>query len=274
MNTYNKNNNTTTSKMLYCALSFLLLSNAAIVTVSAVIEENESRSLQAGSGGGGGSSGSGTGTAASIGFIAALFAAKSGFFSTIAGKVVLSLLVLIVIIGFVLRLRRSCKGIAPSETKFFEANDQQDDKFQQPFYSGLYTGIYDQKGIRMPVQPFEIYFQEQSIEADDDNHAETIFHTITGKGADMVGPYTLSGKSVGDKISIKKQYYGAGNQTTDIGHEVTLRLDKLGDTHIFEGNFFVNTNEIHEQGLYQMWPVGYNNNNRVISAEADVENQN
>jgi hypothetical protein len=289
MSNYNNN------KMLYRTLSFLLLSNAVLVTVSASAIENESRSLQAGSYGGGGSSssGSGAGSAAAVGLIAGL-AAKSGFFSTILGKIVLGIIILIVIIIVVVRCIKKNQGNAPSETKFFEGNDQQDtpdndniDKFQHPFYSGLYTGIYDQKGTRMPVQPFEIYFQEQFIEADDeDEYVGTIFHTITGKGADMVGPYTLSGKSVGNKISLTKKYYGAGNHVTDVGHEVTLRLDKLGDSHIFEGKFFVSTNEVHEQGLYQMWPVGYNNNannNTALStppsaaavavAEIDEENQ-
>ena len=286
MSNYNNND-----RILYRSLSFLLLTNAVLVTVSASAIENESRSLQAGSYGGGSSSssGSGAGSAAAVGLIAGL-AAKSGFFGTIGGKVVLAIIILIVIILFVVRYIKKSKGSAPSETKFFEGNDQQDtddiDKFQQPFYSGLYTGIYDQKGTRMPVQPFEIYFQEQFIEADDeDEYVGTIFHAITGKGADMVGPYTLSGKSVGSKISITKKYYGAGNQITDVGHEVTLRLDKLGDSHIFEGKFFVNTEEVHEQGLYQMWPVGYNINatdNPAMStptsaavavAEIDEENQ-
>ena len=295
MSNYNNNhNNNNNNKILYRALSFLLLTNAVLVTVSASAIENESRSLQAGSYGGGSSSssGSGAGSAAAVGLIAGL-AAKSGFFGTIGGKVVLAIIILIVIIAVVVRYIKKSKGSAPSETKFFEGNDQQDtidndniDKFQQPFYSGLYTGIYDQKGTRMPVQPFEIYFQEQFIEADDeDEYVGTIFHAITGKGADMVGPYTLSGKSVGNKISITKKYYGAGNQITDVGHEVTLRLDKLGDSHIFEGKFFVNTEEVHEQGLYQMWPVGYNINatdNPAMStptsaavavAEIDEENQ-
>jgi len=194
----------------------------------------------------------------------------------------------IIVIGGIIVLIAKCikknrnTGEAPSETKFFQGNDQgQDtrsdtdtdscmDQFEQPFYSGVYSGIYDQRGTRMPVQPFEIYFQEQYMEADndddndndsdDDDGPRTIFHTITGKGADAVGPYTLSGKSVGNKVSITKKYYGAGDQITDIGHEVTLRLDKLGDTHIFEGEYYVNTDEVQEKGLYQIWPVGYNNN--------------
>jgi hypothetical protein len=173
---------------------------------------------------------------------------------------------------FIIEKKNNTDGEAPSEQEFFEKNDNGDGgedgekNFELPFYSGLYTGIYDQKGTRMPVQPFEIYFQEQFLETDDndndddDDYSPTMFHTITGKGADMVGPYTLSGKSVGNKCSIIKKYYGQGNQVTDIGHEVTLRLDKLGDTHIFEGVYFVNTDEVQCSALYQMWPVGYNQN--------------
>jgi hypothetical protein len=264
--------------------------------------ENESRSLQAGSHGGrSGHHSSGSGT--DLGFFGYLLGSRNSSGSDagsadagsaaplgLRGKIVLAIIVMILVIfHFVVRYIKERKGHAPSETKFFEGNDQHDtidndniDRFQQTFYSGLYTGIYDQKGTRMPLQPFEIYFQEQFIEADDeDEYAGTIFHAITGKGADMVGPYTLSGKSVGNKISITKKYYGAGNQITDIGHEVILRLDKLGDSHIFEGKFFVSTKEVHEQGLYQMWPVGYNNNANnkpamstpASAPEIDEENQ-
>ena len=269
-----KGNNST---MLYRGvLSFLLLSSVVVIAIAKSNEESSitiSRLLQAGSyGEGESSSSSGSGAGAAIAGVAILTAAEqSGFFKTTAGKVVLAIIVIAGCVGAFLYYRKkfSSGQPAPPEQDFFEKNDNGGEdggedgekNFELPFYSGLYTGIYDQKGTRMPVQPFEIYFQEQFLEtdnADDDDYSPTMFHTITGKGADMVGPYTLSGKSVGNKCSIIKKYYGQGNQVTDIGHEVTLRLDKLGDTHIFEGVYFVNTDEVQCSALYQMWPVGYN----------------
>merc|ERR1712238_87898 len=182
-------------------------------------------------------------------------------------------ILVIAVAGCIYRCYKKSEGEAPAEDKFFQGNgdqgqdstdsDSDTDKFEDPFYSGLYSGIYDQGGTRMPVQPFEIYFQEEFIDSDDEDDDDegpiTIFHTITGKGADTVGPYTLSGKSVGNKVSITKKYYGAGDHITDIGHTVTLRLDKLGDTHIFEGEYYVDTDQVQEKGLYQIWPVDYNN---------------
>merc|ERR1712161_88826 len=182
-------------------------------------------------------------------------------------------ILVIAVAGCIYRYCKKSEGEAPAEDKFFEGNgdqgqdatdnDSDTDKFEDPFYSGLYSGIYDQGGTRMPVQPFEIYFQEEFIDSDDEDDDDegpiTIFHTITGKGADTVGPYTLSGKSVGNKVSITKKYYGAGDHITDIGHTVTLRLDKLGATHIFEGEYYVDTDQVQEKGLYQIWPVDYNN---------------
>jgi len=266
------------NKTMYNFLSLFLLLNTFVIKAFAAESEftlsnNEStRLLQAGSfSGKNSSSGSGSsGAAAGVGALVGL--ASSGFFKTTGGKIVGGVIALVVIVAICYKCIKKKQGEAPSETKFFEGNDQGEDtsednsidNFELPFYSGLYSGIYEQQGTQMPVQPFEIYFQEQFIESDggDDDSVgpTTIFHTITGKGADMVGPYTLSGKSVGNKVSIKKKYYGQGNQAADIGHEVQLQLDKLGDTHIFEGKYYVNTDELQEQGLYQIWPVGYNNN--------------
>jgi len=266
-----------TNTTLYQALSLFLILNTLIVTTvqaAATIEnETKSRTLQAGGriGGSSSSSSSGAGGALAVGAVAGL--ASSGFFKGTSGHIVLGLIVVVVIVVFIYMRCKKNKGEAPAEEKFFQGNGDQGqdttdndsdiDKFEEPFYSGLYSGIYDQGGTRMPVQPFEIYFQEEFIDSDDEDDDDdgpiTIFHTITGKGADTVGPYTLSGKSVGNKVSITKKYYGAGDQITDIGHTVTLRLDKLGDTHIFEGEYYVNTDEVQEKGLYQIWPVGYNN---------------
>jgi len=262
-----------TNTTLYKALSLFLLLNALVVAATTA-ENDMSRTLQAGGriGGSSSSSSSGAGGALAVGAVAGL--ASSGFFKGTSGHIVLGLIVVVVIVVFIYMRCKKNKGEAPAEEKFFQGNGDQGqedttdndsdiDKFEEPFYSGLYSGIYDQGGTRMPVQPFEIYFQEEFIDSDDEDDDDdgpiTIFHTITGKGADTVGPYTLSGKSVGNKISITKKYYGAGDQITDIGHTVTLRLDKLGDTHIFEGEYYVNTDEVQEKGLYQIWPVGYNN---------------
>ena len=282
----NKTMNTTT-------LSVILLFNAVIVTLYAAeaeaeIETNDestNRILQAGSYGGSSSSsgGSSSGAAAGLGLLVGLFASGGS-----GGKIIAGVVVAAILVGVCVKYMRRKRGEAPSETKFFEGNNQGEDddvtdndsigKFEQPFYSGLYGGFYEQHGARMPIQPFEIYFQEQFLEPednddDDDDSVFTIFHTISGKGADLVGPYTLIGKSVGNKVSITKKYYGQGNQVTDIGHTVTLRLDKLNDKHIFEGKYFVNTDEVQEQGLYQIWPVGYNDNATTAFDVADEESQ-
>ena len=269
-----------TNTILYQSLSLFLLLNVLItVEVTAATAENEttSRTLQAGGsyrGSSSSSSSSGTGTALAVGALAGLVLDDdTGFFKSTGGKIFLGVIVVITIAGIIYRGYERSEGEAPAEEKFFEGNgdqgqeatdnDSDTDQFEDPFYSGLYSGIYDQGGTHMPVQPFEIYFQEEFIDSDDedddDNGPITIFHTITGKGADTVGPYTLSGKSVGNKVSITKKYYGAGDHITDIGHMVTLRLDKLGDTHIFEGEYFVDTDQVQEKGLYQIWPVDYNN---------------
>ena len=74
----------------------------------------------------------------------------------------------------------------------------------------------------------------------------------------------MKGKSVGNKVSITKKYYRQGNTSTDLGHTVTLRLDKLGpDSHIFEGKWFVHTEEVNSNGMYQIWPVGFTMQNNA-----------
>ena len=164
----------------------------------------------------------------------------------------------------------------------------------RPFFSGLYHGFYEQgkqRGIntRMPVQPFELFFEEVSPtpikKGDDDDHEDTAAdgrHCITGKGADLVGPYTLSGKALGNKVSMIKTYCGQGNQVTDIGHVVTMRLIRLDNQQIFDGMYYVNTDEVHTNGIYQIWPVGYDKENNVLPVPpetpieempGDIENQ-
>ena len=105
---------------------------------------------------------------------------------------------------------------------------------------------------------------------------------ITGKGADLVGPYTLSGKALGNKVSMIKTYCGQGNQVTDIGHVVTMRLIRLDNQQIFDGMYYVNTDEVHTNGIYQIWPVGYDKENNVLPVPpetsieempVDIENQ-
>ena len=158
----------------------------------------------------------------------------------------------------------------------------------RPFYSGLYHGFYEQgkqRGInaRIPVQPFELLFEEINLDTGmaADRYAAPC-HRISGKGADLVGPYTLSGKALGNKVSIIKTYYGQGNQVTDIGHLVTMRLIRLGNQQIFDGMYYVNTSEVHTNGIYQIWPVGYDKENNVLPVPSaapieevpvDIENQ-
>ena len=97
----------------------------------------------------------------------------------------------------------------------------------RPIYSGLYHGFYEQgkqRGIntRMPVQPFELLFEEGSPptpikKKDDDDHEDTAADgcRITGKGADLVGPYTLSGKALGNKVSMIKINVPRTRQSSD-----------------------------------------------------------
>ena len=69
-----------------------------------------------------------------------------------------------------------------------------------------------------------------------------------------------------------KTYYGQENQVTDIGHVVTMRLIRLGNQQIFGGMYYVNTAEVHTNGIYQVWPVRYdkeNNNNEEHNPTPD-----
>jgi hypothetical protein len=158
----------------------------------------------------------------------------------------------------------------------------------RPFYSGLYHGFYEQgkqRGInaRIPVQPFELLFEEINLDTGmTADKYDAPCHQISGKGADLVGPYTLSGKALGNKVSIIKTYYGQGNQVTDIGHKVKMRLIRLGNQQIFDGMYYVNTSEVHTNGIYQIWPVGYDKENNVLpvppeapieEVPSDIENQ-
>lgn len=266
-------------------------------TYAEITTAKHSRLLQAGGGFSDSSSsesGGGSGVGAAVG-AGILLVTSDPFFRTPGGIVIVILVVLLILAGYAWKsgkfkgLCQKNEGDAPDEAHFFETNDtanaaaaaaDNDDEesgnvvrnFDLPFYSGLYTGFYDQRGARMPIQPFEIYFQEttimEDISDDDDDDIDTgpdtKFHIISGKGADLVGPYSLSGKSVGNKVSITKKYYRQGNTSTDLGHTVTLRLDKLGpDSHIFEGKWFVHTEEVNSNGMYQIWPVGFTMQNNA-----------
>ena len=188
-----------------------------------------SRLLQAGGGFSDSSSsesGGGSGVGAAVG-AGILLVTSDPFFRTPGGIVIVILVVLLILAGYAWKsgkfkgLCQKNEGDAPDEAHFFETNDtanaaaaaaDNDDEesgnvvrnFDLPFYSGLYTGFYDQRGARMPIQPFEIYFQETTIMEDisDDNDddidtgPDTKFHIISGKGADLVGPYSLSGEFI------------------------------------------------------------------------------
>lgn len=305
---------TSYQQLTVCLSSFFILQLLIVVTAAAAAAVHEGdnsntnneyddteRSLQAGAGftDGGSSGGSSDGSGAEVvGILAISQIVQSNpkFFKSPGGIFVIILMVG-ALVGFSAWRKGLCKkwcqkndGDAPAEAQFFEKNDTADNdgtnndeesgdagNFDLPFYSGIYTGFYDQRGARMPVQPFELYFQETSLDTggdlsdddDDDDDIDAVdtgpdtkFHIISGKGADLVGPYSLSGKSVGNKVSITKKYYGQGNMSTDVGHAVTLRLDKLGsESHIFEGKWYVHTEGVNENGLYQIWPLGYMQNN-------------
>ena len=168
--------------------------------------------------------------------------------------------------------------------------------FRRPFFSGLYHGFYEQGkqraiNTKFPVGPFELFFEEIVLDTGE-NAANTnsngiSCHRITGKGADLVGPYSLRGKSLGNRVSINKTYHHYhGSEATDSGHVVRIRLHRLDNTQVLDGTYSVKTAEVQTSGMYQIWPVGYDKdtNNTVPvptkaptdttpSSDIDIESQ-
>ena len=52
-----------------------------------------------------------------------------------------------------------------------------------------------------------------------------------------------------------------------------MRLIRLDSQQIFDGMYYVNTDEVHTNGIYQIWPVGYDKENNVLPVppEAPIE---
>lgn len=159
--------------------------------------------------------------------------------------------------------------------------------FRRLSYSVLYHGFYEQGkqraiNTRLPVGPFELFFEEIVLDTGEDGNGISC-HRITGKGADLVGPYSLRGKSLGNKVSINKTYHHYhGSEATDSGHVVRIRLSRLDNTQILDGTYSVKTAEVQTSGMYQIWPVGYDKENNVLPVPpetpiedmpVDIENQ-
>ena len=144
----------------------------------------------------------------------------------------------------------------------------------------MYHGFYEQGkqraiNTRLPVGPFELFFEEIVLDTGEDGNGISC-HRITGKGADLVGPYSLRGKSLGNKVSINKTYHHYhGSEATDSGHVVRIRLSRLDNTQILDGTYSVKTAEVQTSGMYQIWPVGYDkdtNNTVSVSPKAQTDN--
>ena len=152
--------------------------------------------------------------------------------------------------------------------------------FRRLSYSVLYHGFYEQGkqraiNTRLPVGPFELFFEEIVLDTGEDGNGISC-HRITGKGADLVGPYSLRGKSLGNKVSINKTYHHYhGSEATDSGHVVRIRLSRLDNTQILDGTYSVKTAEVQTSGMYQIWPVGYDkdtNNTVPVPTKTPTDN--
>ena len=90
-----------------------------------------------------------------------------------------------------------------------------------------------------------VQFLDTGEDAADTDGNGIMCHRITGKGTDLVGVYSLCGKSFGNQVLMNKtyhHYHGQGNQaTTDSGHVMRIRLLRLDNTQILVGTYSVKT---------------------------------
>ena len=79
--------------------------------------------------------------------------------------------------------------------------------------------------------------------------------TITGSGSDTVGTYAISGiySPQSRRLGLTKVYQlDTGNKLENLGHTVTIQLEWNGNSHQFEGKWYVRTKMFHGEDVFEL----------------------
>eukprot|EP00928_Gymnodinium_smaydae_P099558 TRINITY_DN9538_c0_g1_i2.p1 TRINITY_DN9538_c0_g1~~TRINITY_DN9538_c0_g1_i2.p1 ORF type:complete len:442 (+),score=19.65 TRINITY_DN9538_c0_g1_i2:120-1445(+) len=122
----------------------------------------------------------------------------------------------------------------------------------QSWPSGVWRGYYMQFDLTHSLCDFDLVFREDG--------------RVSGKGADDVGHYRISGNFSGDRVAFTKSYiegsrtaYGHVNRETNMGHSVHYRGKMVGDTfgQGFKGEWYIayTRNGYRGKGRFHLWPA-------------------
>jgi len=111
-----------------------------------------------------------------------------------------------------------------------------------PFHSGIWSSRYFQYTRWHGPYQFSLLFDPQSMK-------------VTGSGSDDVGKFTIDGtySTETSRIALTQKYQaGTGNLSENLGHQVTIQLTWNAQNNQFEGKWYVQTSEYHDEDKFEL----------------------